>query len=171
MRRAFTRTAVLALALGAGGCALFHGAPDAAGTDADAPAGKRSGLALQADQLLDTDRRFATRSLEIGAPDAFREFWDVQGMRLMSSGDPVIGPDPVRASLAAGSPMILSWEPRYAEVFAPGDWGWSWGEWQAHEPGAGGRRLAQGRYVTLWKKQPDGSWKVRMDTGNTAPAN
>ena len=159
----------LALMLSASGCSLFHSAPEAVGADAAAPAGKRTGLALEADQLLDTDRRFASRSLEIGAPDAFREYWDEQGLRLMPAGEPVIGPDQVRGSLAAGLPMILSWEPRYAEVFAPGDWGWSWGDWQAHEPGAGGRRLAQGRYITLWKKQPDGSWKVRMDTGNTSP--
>jgi hypothetical protein len=151
------------------GCSLFHSAPEAVGTDANAPPAERTGLALEADKLLETDRKFAARSLEIGAADAFKENWDVQGMRLMSSGEPVIGPDKVRASLASGAPMILSWEPRYAEVFAPGDWGWSWGEWQAHEPGAGGRRVGQGRYITLWKKQPDGTWKVRMDTGNTAP--
>src|SRR5207237_175884 len=109
---------------------------------------ERTGLALEADALMATDRKFAARSLEIGAPDAFKQNWDVQGMRLMATGEPVIGPDKVRASLASGAPMILSWEPRYAEVFAPGDWGWTWGEWQAHEPGAGGRRIGQGRYIT-----------------------
>jgi len=36
-----------------------------------------------------------------------------------------------------------------------------------HELGAGGRRLAQGKYVNLWKKQADGSWKLRLDMGNT----
>ena len=26
-----------------------------------------------------------------------------------------------------------------------------------------------GKYVTIWKKQADGSWKVAMDTGNSSP--
>jgi ketosteroid isomerase-like protein len=27
----------------------------------------------------------------------------------------------------------------------------------------------RGQYVTIWRKQPDGSWKVVFDTGSTLP--
>lgn len=119
----------------------------------------------EADRLLQADRDFAARSLAAGAPDAFYQFLDELGMQLPAVGEPVVGPDNVRTVLAQGPPTILTWEPRYAEVLND-DWGWTWGEWQAHEPGAGGRRLGQGKYMHLWKKQPDGSWKVRLDMGN-----
>lgn len=123
-------------------------------------------LVLEARRLLDVDRAFAARSLEAGAATAFRDYLDERSVQLPIDGAPVVGRDAIATRLAEGPPMVLSWEPRYAEVFAPGDWAWTWGEWQAHEPGAGGRRLAEGKYVNIWKKQADGSWKVRMDMGS-----
>jgi ketosteroid isomerase-like protein len=140
-------------------------APAAGVVKDPAPIHQDSAPATEADRLLQADRDFAARSLTTGAPEAFYQFMDEQGMQLPAAGDPVVGPENVRAALAQGPPTILTWEPRYAEVLTA-DWGWTWGEWQAHEPGAGGRRLAQGKYLNLWKKQPDGSWKVRLDVGN-----
>ncbi len=131
----------------------------------DTPPAPAAAPLTEADRLLQADRDFAALSLSRGAPEAFYQWLDEQGMQLPASGEPVLGRDDVRASLAQGPPTILSWEPRYAEVLSD-DWGWTWGVWQAHEPGAGGRRIGQGKYVNLWKKQPDGSWKVRLDMGN-----
>lgn len=159
------RRFLLAGACALAGCAALSG-PQSASVDAATPATERSGLELEAAQLLDADRAFAQESLKLGAPEAFSRFFDEQGIQLGPSGAPAVGPEQVRASFAAGPANVLSWEPRFAEVFAPGDWGWTWGDWQLHEPGAGGRRLAQGRYMNLWKKQSDGSWKVRLDMGS-----
>ena len=33
----------------------------------------------------------------------------------------------------------------------------------------GNRDVTRGRYVTVWRKQADGSWKVALDLGNTEP--
>lgn len=173
MIRAGSLVAAL-LALGLSACALTPTGPESAeagvGSPPEQPDSQRSPLELAADELLAADRAFAAKSLEVGAPAAFARFFDAEGLQLSGNGE-AQGPEAVRAALASGPPMILSWEPRYAEVFAPGFWGWTWGDWQAHEPGAGGRRVAQGRYVNLWKKQPDGNWKVRLDIGSpeTAP--
>ena len=147
---------------GAGYPVPIHGRPGAIGAEMPAaPTG-------EVERLLAADREFAAQSLTIGAPAAFHLFMDEQGMQLPAGGKPVVGRDKVRDALAQGPTIILSWEPRYAELLGS-DWGWTWGEWQAHEPGAGGRRVGQGKYVNLWKKQPDGSWKVRLDIGNTEP--
>jgi ketosteroid isomerase-like protein len=151
MRRALA----LLLALGLGGCGLLPWG------------GGRSGLDAEADRLLAEDRAYAARAAEAGTAAASREFYDPNGVRLSGAAGPATGLDAVQASFALGPSRVLSWEPRYAEVFAPGHTGWTWGDWQAHEPGAGGRRVAQGRYLSVWKKQPDGSWKVRGDLGGT----
>lgn len=148
----------LALVLSASGCAMFSGGDSAT---SEGQSGPRSGLAAEAAKLMEVDRAFAAKAAELGAPEAFHEFLDPEGFRLPPSGEVPKGPQQVWAQLAALPKAVMSWEPRYAEVFAPGDWGWTWGDWQAHEPGAGGRRVAQGRYVTIWRKQADGSWKVR----------
>lgn len=133
-------------------------------TSDDAPADDP--LVLEARNLLAVDRAFAARSLEAGASVAFSEYLDERSVQLPPDGAPVVGRDAIARLLEEGPRIVLTWEPRYAEVFAPGDWGWSWGEWQVHEPGAGGRRQGEGKYVNLWKKQPDGSWRVRMDMVN-----
>lgn len=161
------------LAIAVAGCALTPTGPESAeagaGSPPEAPDAQRSPLEIAADELLQADRAFAARSLAKGAPEAFAQFFDEDGLQLSGNGE-ATGPEAVRRALASGPPLLLSWEPRYAEVFAPGFWGWTWGDWQAHEPGAGGRRVAQGRYVNLWKKQPDGSWKVRLDIGSPESA-
>jgi ketosteroid isomerase-like protein len=163
--RAWMGAAAALAALALAGCGLLPSSAESAVADPEAGAG-RSRLEREADRLLETDRAFAARSLEAGAPQAFAQFFDEEGMQLGATGEPVIGAERVREVMAAGPEIVLSWEPRYAEVFAPGAWGWTWGDWMAHEPGAGGRRVAQGRYVNVWKKQADGSWKVRMDIGS-----
>lgn len=137
--------------------------PESAEAGTPAVAGvARSALALAADKLIEADRAFAARVLERGAPEAFHDFFDGTGVRLLPDGEPPSGPQAVGASLERGQ-GLLSWDPRYAEVFAPGDWGLTWGDWQSHEPGAGGRRIGEGRYMSVWKKQRDGSWKVHMN--------
>jgi ketosteroid isomerase-like protein len=170
IRRAATLAGALALVLGAAACSLFESKPaGTAAVAADEGAKPRGPLEREADALLAVDRAFARRSLEAGAPEAFRQYFDAGGVQLGASGAPAVGPEQVRARLAQAAGGILSWEPRFAEVFADGAWGWTWGDWQLHEPGAGGRRLGQGRYVNLWRKQPDGSWKVRLDHGSVEP--
>jgi ketosteroid isomerase-like protein len=163
MRRALAVPALVAAASLLGACSLWPFGSGSADAVPSAPARERSGLQKEADRLLEADRAFASQAVEYGAAEAFAQFFDGQGVRLAVAGDPAVGPDSVRALLKGGPARILSWEPRYAEVFASGNWGWTWGDWEAHEPGAGGRRVAEGRYLNVWKKQADGRWKVRAD--------
>lgn len=144
MRRALVLAAACALA----GCAASGGGGDPAG-------------------LLEADRALSTQLLESGAAEAFGTYFDERGVQLASSGEPLVGPAQVRARAPAG---VLSRQPRSADVSDAGDWGWTWGEWQLHERGVGGRRLAHGRYLNVWRRQPDGSWKVRADFGAADPA-
>lgn len=141
------------------GCASAPTEPEAVA--AGSGGASKSPLALAAEALLATDREFAARNLERGAPEAFHDYFDTDGVRLTISGTPPSAPQPVGESLERGP--LLAWDPRYAEVFAPGDWGVTWGDWQSFERGAGGRRTGEGRYMSVWKKQPGGSWKVHMN--------
>lgn len=150
MRRAVAGVALLALVLGGSGCAIFQ---------VELPPKQ------PADELLAADRLFARRALQ-GTAAAVREFFEVKGVRLEPAGQAMIGREQIAAELGR-RPGLLSWEPRFAEVSGSGDWGWTWGDWQVHEPGAGGRRIAQGRYMSLWKKQPDSTWQVHAQLSAT----
>lgn len=138
------KRAVLAAALlvGSTGCSLFQ---------VELPP------AQPADELLAADRQFARRA-QLG-PEAYREFFEAQGIWLEAAGAAVIGRERIVAE-AAQRRSVLAWEPRFAEVAPSGDWGWTWGDWQLRD--AGGKRIAlQGRYMSLWRKQADGTWQVR----------
>ena len=57
-------------------------------------------------------------------------------------------------------------------ILAPsGDMGFTWGHYQGVSKGQDGNAVkTSGRYMTVWKRQSDGSWKVEMDASNDGPA-
>jgi ketosteroid isomerase-like protein len=62
----------------------------------------------------------------------------------------------------------IRWVPEGAVVAASGDLGYTFGtnEFTANDA-KGAPVTTKGKYVTIWRKQADGSWKVIMDTGNS----
>lgn len=120
-------------------------------------------------QLLNADRAFAAVAMKQGPAAAFYQFTTDDALQLPATGEPIRGREAIRAAFSEGPPLQLSWQPQFAEVSSDEDLGWTWGEWQGYEPGAGGKRVAQGKYVNIWKKQEDGRWKVRLDLGNVRP--
>jgi len=66
--------------------------------------------------------------------------------------------------------LLLKWQPVKVEVAASGDMAWSAGTWQLCDKSKPeGDAMATGKYLTVWRKQEDGSWKVVADTGNEDP--
>ncbi|HET8550127.1 MAG TPA: nuclear transport factor 2 family protein [Bryobacteraceae bacterium] len=63
-----------------------------------------------------------------------------------------------RKVFPADKPNSLRWKPLGGVISASGDLGFTWGTWENN-----GRT---GKYLTNWKKQKDGKWKVIADIGN-----
>jgi ketosteroid isomerase-like protein len=64
----------------------------------------------------------------------------------------------------------LTWKPTKAEVLPGGDVGYSTGFSEQRTKGADGAvRASRGSYLTVWRRQPDGSWKAVFDTGSAVP--
>jgi ketosteroid isomerase-like protein len=57
----------------------------------------------------------------------------------------------------------MTWKPTSADVAASGDLGYTIGRWEF----TGAEGSARGSYVTIWRRQPDGAWKVVVDIGDT----
>jgi hypothetical protein len=53
-------------------------------------------------------------------------------------------------------------------VSAGGDLGWTTGEYQYLNPGAGRRET--GHYVRIWSRDPGGPWRVLLDIVFPRPA-
>jgi len=65
----------------------------------------------------------------------------------------------------------LTWTPTDAMMGPSGDMGYTWGHFEGRSKDANGNPVeTSGRYMTIWRKEPDGSWKFVMDAGaNDAP--
>ena len=69
-------------------------------------------------------------------------------------------------------PTVLTWEPTFGDVAQLGDLGYTTGPWELRPSSPQDKPTAYGHYVSVWRRQPDGSWKVVIDLGisHAAPA-
>lgn len=84
----------------------------------------------------------------------------------------VTGPDAIREFYATQSRgTSLTWRPVYAVVAGSGDLGFTIGESITTGLGPSGAAVQRfGKYITVWQRQPDRSWKFVIDGGNATPA-
>ncbi len=72
-----------------------------------------------------------------------------------------------RLSKSWNPDIILKWQPVKADVAASRDLGYTVGTWLLTGKNRKGDSVSMtGKYMTVWKKQGDGTWKVVADMGN-----
>ena len=132
------------------------------------PRGRRADAVRQ---VREADSAFAIAADLQGTGIAFASFVAPQGV-VFSGSEIIIGTDAVRAlydeqQRAGGT---LNWRPVYANAVESGDLGWTVGEYVFTGRGANGSVVQRfGKYLTIWKKQPDGEWRFVVDGGNQSP--
>jgi uncharacterized protein (TIGR02246 family) len=82
-----------------------------------------------------------------------------------------MGKDAIRtawSNLIATPGFGVSWKPTKAEASRGGDMGYTIGTYELtmHDP-SGKPQTDRGKYVTVWKKQADGTWKSVVDIFNS----
>ena len=121
--------------------------------------------------LFDLETKFAKDTVERGGA-GFASWFAEDGVALGNGKAPVIGKVAIAKS-ANWSPKEyqLTWTPTDAQMSPSGDMGYTWGHFEGHSKDAGGNPvITSGRYITVWRKQADGSWKVELDAGANEPA-
>lgn len=121
------------------------------------------------DDMVRTEQRFAARALVVGWRQAFLEYFADSASGF--DGDEVVPakelyrrlPDPPKD-------LRLIWEPRYGDIAASGDFGYLTGPVRRINPAVNGGRPQHLIYASVWKRQPDGSFRVVMDMGVPTPA-
>lgn len=72
------------------------------------------------------------------------------------------------ATYFADSTFSISWKTDHAGASKSGEFGYTTGSYQDSFMGPDGVRVSEkGKYVCLWAKQADGSWKAIHDTWNS----
>jgi ketosteroid isomerase-like protein len=121
--------------------------------------------------LFDLEARFAKDVLERGGA-AFADWIAEDGVELGNGQAPVVGKVAIAKS-SAWDPKVyqLTWTPTDATMGPSGDIGYTWGHFEGHSKDANGNSVTTtGRYITIWRKEPDGKWKVVLDAGANEPA-
>ena len=112
--------------------------------------------------LLQRDREWSQSSQDI---DKFMSFYAPDASTYAPGMPIATGPEAIRKMFTAMQAMpgfSIHWTADKAYVSSAGDLGYTAG---AYEATMGGGR-EKGKYVTIWKKQPDGQWKSSDDIFN-----
>jgi ketosteroid isomerase-like protein len=143
------------------------GAPVASGAvDSTSPAPVRG--RADSRELVAADSAFSAMSVARGARVAFAAFAADEAVTLGGPGAPMNqGREAIAAAFASfPADAVLEWKPLTADIPGSGDLGCTVGEATVR----GGERRSYSKYLTIWKRQPDGAWKFVMDGGNARPA-
>ena len=130
-----------------------------------------SALAEPADEVRCRETSFSL-SVENQDSELFRSFIDADARFV--GGDISRGPDAVAAAwavfFAADGPRI-QWRPQIIEVLEDGTLALSRGPYRMTTTDANGVVSEHwGTFNSIWRRQPDGTWKVVFDAGSPAAA-
>ncbi len=115
--------------------------------------------------LIKTDQAFSAMSVEKGALQAFHSYMAENGKVLPFEGEPRTKKayaDLIRKTKDLPRSTSMIWEPTESHISASGDLGVTYGKYESRDE----HGVSRGYYLTVWKKQPDGSWKFIYDTAN-----
>jgi ketosteroid isomerase-like protein len=119
--------------------------------------------------MVQTERAFASAAVEKGIRDAFLEYFADDAVTFTPA--PASAREPLLKQPARPfSERELRWEPRSGDVAASGDLGWLTGPSTFINHSASPATPHYGNYLSVWRKQPDGRWRVYIDVGVAQPA-
>lgn len=123
------------------------------------------------DELLAVDRAFNKMAAEEGLAKAFAAFMSDDARLLSERAQPVLGRAASEAAMAAlPETATLSWSPVEAVASKDGTMGFTWGRFVSTYIAADGSTVTgHGKYVSIWQRQADGTWKWSVDMGNSNP--
>lgn len=121
-------------------------------------------------QLMELDGKFAQDVLK-GGGAAFVSWLAPEAVTLNNKMAPEMGKTRIAAK-ATWKPeeYQLTWYPQGGQMGPSNDMGFTWGHYEGKSKDEHGQPVViTGRYITVWKKMPDGKWKVVLDASAEEP--
>lgn len=121
--------------------------------------------------LFDLEAKFAKDVATKGGA-GFAEWFAEDGVALGNGVAPLVGKVAIEKSAAwLPKDYQLTWTPTDGMMSPSGDMGYTWGHFEGHSKDANGNPVTtSGRYMTIWRREKDGAWKVVLDAGANEPA-
>jgi ketosteroid isomerase-like protein len=124
-----------------------------------------------ADTLRQLEADFMKAAAEKGS-QGYMSYYAEDSAELPNGEDAILGKENIAKTMGFldDKNNRLTWSPVHADMAASGDLGYTYGTYEFRSIGKDGKPTVEdGKYVSIWKKQKDGSWKVVMDMGNSSP--
>ena len=116
-------------------------------------------------EMMQTDREFSKMSEEKGMKTAFIEYIDSNGVLLRPNRLPIIGADAIDFLIQQNdSDFTMTWEPKNGAIARSGELGYTYGIYAIRPTNKD--TILYGTYVSIWKKERNGTWKYVLDSGN-----
>jgi len=121
--------------------------------------------------LLERDREWAALASEGKDVERMLSFW-TDAAKVFPPGLPVVeGKQAIREFVTGSLSMpgfSITWEPEEVVVAPSGDMGYTTGRNHLTMPDAAGNlQTEHGRYVTVWRRETDGTWRCVIDIWNS----
>src|SRR6478672_11548151 len=114
--------------------------------------------------MADTEREFARTARVKGIRDSFLDFFAADSIAftpdVTSARDRLLKQEATPFSVNE-----LLWEPRTGDVASSGEIGWLTGTSTFIDHAAPDATPRYGNYLSVWRKQADGRWRVFIDVG------
>ena len=123
-------------------------------------------LEAERNALMATDNSW---SESVGDTEEFLSYFTVDAY-FMPYEAPLVRGDAIRSTwehLVSTPGFSIEWAATSAEVAESGEFGYTIGTFELTSELDGALMVTAGKYVTVWSKQADGSWKVQVDSFNT----
>lgn len=115
------------------------------------------------EEIAKTERAFSSMAQEKGMNVAFLHFVADDGV-LLRNNNLIKGKADIKEYMKNSDSKGLSWEPDFVDVSASGDLGYTYGKYTyKYQDSLGNEKSSQGIFHTVWKRQPDNSWKFVWD--------
>ena len=129
---------------------------------------KEKGFPTALAPVVEAEHAFSQRSIDEGMKPAFLAYAAPDGVVVNRRG-PVNAIETWRQREPAPA-GLLTWWPTYADVSRAGDLGWTTGPYEFRQTRTQEKPDDTGHFFTVWRRQPDGSWKWVLDLGIRHPA-
>ena len=122
------------------------------------------------DAIMQADRDFARTTAARGV-EGWLAYFEPNGSQVNGGGTVTTGLAAIRQLMTAtfaDTAVRLTWEPTDAVVTERGRLGSTVGRWRLLRRDSTGvdKVASTGSYLTVWRKQGDGSWKIVTDVGS-----
>ena len=117
-------------------------------------------------EIVDAEHAFAELAKTDGIPKAFITF-AAEDVAVLRNGNLIRGKGELKKSYEKIIPSgneTLTWSPDFVDVSSSGDLGYTYGKYTySYTDSLGNVQSSEGVFHTVWKRQPDGTWKFVWD--------